>query len=112
MLMKRDEGGEVRPSWKEPQGASFDDLAMGLNSGAISRGRAIKLAGAALLSGALGVFAAAGPAEARRRCRRNEVRCVRRRNGRRRVFCCPRAEVQLTSCRTAIVRDLCVRIDL
>ena len=58
------------------EGGAFDDLAVGLDSGAITRAKAIKLAGAALLSGALGVFAAADPAAAtvddarRRRCRR------------------------------------------
>jgi len=45
--MKRDEGG-LR---------SFDDLATGLESGAISRGNAIKLTGAALAASALGLFA-------------------------------------------------------
>jgi hypothetical protein len=57
---------------KRGEGGVFDDLAVGLNSGAITRGKAIKLAGAALLSGALGVFAAA-PAEAARACRSVEV---------------------------------------
>jgi hypothetical protein len=95
VLMKRDEGG------------AFDDLAVGLDSGAITRGKAIKLAGAALLSG-LGVFAAAAPAEAgHRRCPRRNVRCRRRR----RVFCCPRGDVlTLGSCRLAIIGDLCVEI--
>ncbi len=57
---------------------SFDDLATGLNTGAITRGRAIKLAGATLVASTLGLVGAAG-AEAqevgtdairRRRCNR------------------------------------------
>ena len=47
MLAKRDAGG-VR---------AFDDLAVGLESGEISRGKAIKLGGAALVASALGLFA-------------------------------------------------------
>ncbi len=35
----------------------FDDLAMGLESGAISRAKVIKLSGAALAAAALGLFA-------------------------------------------------------
>ena len=68
LLSKRDEGG-VR---------SFDDLAMGLETGAISRGKAIKMTGAALAASALGLFASQGAgaqevdtaASARRRCLR------------------------------------------
>ena len=54
----------------------LDGLAAGMAGGTISRGRAIKLAGAALLGSALSLFVAAGKAEAhhlsdeRRRCRR------------------------------------------
>ena len=47
MLTKRGEGGVAR---------SFDDLAMGLDTGAISRGKAMKLGGAALVASALGLF--------------------------------------------------------
>jgi hypothetical protein len=50
LLAKRDKEG-VR---------ALDDLAMGLNTGAISRGRAIKLGGAALVASALGLFASRG----------------------------------------------------
>jgi hypothetical protein len=69
LLTKRGEGGVAR---------SFDDLAMGLDTGAITRGKAMKLGGAALLASALGVLGA-GRAEAdevvaegirRRRCNR------------------------------------------
>jgi hypothetical protein len=48
-LVNREEGGMAR---------SFDELATGLDSGAISRARAMKLAGAALLASALGVVGA------------------------------------------------------
>ena len=65
----------------------FDDLATGLQTGAISRGKAIKLTGAALAASALGIFASEEEAEARRRCRTLSCRekCRRcRRSGR----CC------------------------
>jgi hypothetical protein len=55
MLRKKDEGAEVRPPWEEPE-ASFDDLSRGLADGTISRSRAIKLAGAALVGSVLAVF--------------------------------------------------------
>jgi hypothetical protein len=48
LLAKRDEGGAVR---------AFDDLAMGLDRGEISRGKALKLGGAALVASALSLFA-------------------------------------------------------
>ena len=48
---------------------SLDQLAMDLESGAITRGRAIKLAGTALAASALGLFVSEEEAEARRRCR-------------------------------------------
>jgi hypothetical protein len=73
MLRKRDEGGMVRPS---PEEGHLDGLAMGMADGSISRGRAIKLAGAALVGGALTLFGATQEADAavtgrqRRRCRR------------------------------------------
>jgi hypothetical protein len=64
-LMRREEG----------MARSFDDLASGLDTGAISRGRVIKLVGAALVASALG-FVGAREADAaaietqtsRRRC--------------------------------------------
>ena len=58
----------------------FDEVAAGLESGAISRGKAIKLGGAALVASALGVFASRADAQvgvegvgevSRRRCRRH-----------------------------------------
>ena len=66
---------------------SFDELAMDLESGAITRGRAIKLAGAALAASAFGLLVSEEEAEARRRCRALTCRekCRRcRRSGR----CC------------------------
>lgn len=90
---------------------SFDHLATEMSEGTITRGRAIKLAGAALAGSALSVFAATEKAEARRICGRRQVRCTaRRRNGTLRRFCCPRSAVNVTTCRTAILRGLCVRI--
>jgi hypothetical protein len=55
---------------------SFDDLSRELASGTISRSRAIKLTGGALLSTALAAFSSS-PAEARRRnpCRGRRTTC-------------------------------------
>jgi len=77
---------------KEPEEHSFDDLAMGLASGAITRRRALKLMGASVVgaSGLSTLFA--DPAEARRRRRRK--RCTSQNGeqtavcGRRQVPCC------------------------
>jgi len=62
---------------KEPRVRPLDDLAMGLESGAISRGKAIKLGGAALVASALGLFTSQDAqgqevevAASRRRCNR------------------------------------------
>jgi hypothetical protein len=44
----------------ELQVSPFDDLAAGLETGAISRSKAIKLSGAALAASALGLFASRG----------------------------------------------------
>jgi hypothetical protein len=46
LLLTRRDGGGAR---------AFDDLATGLESGAITRGKAMKLAGAALVASALGL---------------------------------------------------------
>lgn len=49
---------------------SFDGLAKGIASGAIPRGRALKLAGAAILGSALGAFSLSENAQARtKKCR-------------------------------------------
>jgi len=66
---------------------SFDQLAMDLESGAITRGRAMKLAGAALAASALGLFASEEEAEARRRCRTLTCR-EKCRRCRRSMRCC------------------------
>lgn len=77
--MKREESGEIRTSFGEPGGSSFDDLAVELAGQTITRGRAIKLAGAALAGSVLSVFFAAPEADARRRKRRSRrARCERR----------------------------------
>ncbi len=95
MLRNRDEGG-LR---------AFDDLAAGLESGAISRSKAIKLTGAALAASALGLFASGGAdaqtvtiEAARRRCLRKGGDFCRRKGchvccgegGRRLKACCGR----------------------
>jgi hypothetical protein len=49
LLTKRGEGRVA---------SSFDDLAAGLDTGAITRGRAVKLAGAALVASAVGLMGA------------------------------------------------------
>ena len=98
MLMKRDECGVVRRSPEEHREPHLDELATGIADGTITRGRAMKLAGAALLGSALGLFAA-DDAEAhnrrgdkesrRRRCRRRGGRyCEDRRDGTDRARCC------------------------
>ena len=72
--MRRDEGGIRASLWKEE---SLDDLARGIETGAISRGKAIKLGGAALVASTLGLFASRNVeaqeieiAITRRRCNR------------------------------------------
>jgi hypothetical protein len=65
---KREENGEVGPSWEQlTEEHSFDELARGLASGAISRRRALKLVGTAILGTAL-VPLSPGVAEAAPRC--------------------------------------------
>ena len=77
MFIKRDQQVE----------ASLDELAMDLESGAITRGRAIKLVGAALAASALGIVASEEEAEARRRCRTLSCR-EKCRRCRRSMRCC------------------------
>jgi hypothetical protein len=43
----------MAPMTDDRKGSSFDDLAKGLASGEVSRGRAIRMMGAALVGGAL-----------------------------------------------------------
>jgi hypothetical protein len=66
---------------------SLDELAMDLQSGAITRGRAIKLAATALAASALGIFASEEEADARRRCRTLSCR-EKCRRCRRSMRCC------------------------
>jgi hypothetical protein len=66
---------------------SLDQLAIDLESGAITRGRAIKLAGAAIAASAIGIFASEEEAEARRRCRTLTCR-EKCRRCRRSMRCC------------------------
>ena len=91
MLMRREEGVDH----------TFDDLASGLDTGAISRGRAIKLAGAALVASAVGFvgareadaqdFEAEGRRQRRRRCnRRGGDFCATRAGNRNCSICCGR----------------------
>ena len=104
MLMNRDEGGVVRRSpeeHREPDlvfdmGVDLDALATGMAEGTITRGRAMKLAGAALVGSALSLFALTDDAEAarigvarRRRLRRFRRRCRRREGAR---FCKDRVD--------------------
>jgi len=104
VLTGRDEGG-VRPaSWKE---GSLDELAMGLESGALSRGKAIKLGGAALVASTLGLFASQGAgaqevelAVTRRGCRRHYRRSdfCRNRQGENCSVCCNRRSRHPKAC--------------
>ncbi len=71
---------EEEPLWEEALtggGYSLDELAKGMASGTISRGRALKLVGTAFLGGALSFLSFADVAEARlrRRRRRRGARC-------------------------------------
>jgi hypothetical protein len=68
LFVKRDDNGEVGPSREElREEHSFDELARGLASGAISRRRALKLVGTAILGAALVPFLP-NVAEAAPRC--------------------------------------------
>jgi hypothetical protein len=103
LSMNRDEGGVVRRSPEEHREPdlvfdpdyNLDDLATGLADGTITRGRAMKLAGAALVGSALSLFVT-DDAEAarigvarRRRLRRFRRRCRRREGAR---FCKDRVD--------------------
>jgi hypothetical protein len=57
----------LSPDRDEGTARFFDDLAIALESNAISRARLIKLGGSALAASALGLFASAGPVEAETR---------------------------------------------
>ena len=95
-------GGVALLGNRNREGGSLDDLAMGLETGAISRGKAIKLSGAALAASALGLFASRGAegqeltleAE-RRRCHRRGGDFCRRRGCR---VCCGEGGRRLRAC--------------
>lgn len=101
-LGKRDKSEEVRPSLDEVEEEhSFDDLARGLASSSVSRGKALKLAGAALLGSAAVPFLA-GTAEAKKKkkkkkgkCRPRTHLCINPHDGSH--HCCPKG----TECCTA-----------
>jgi hypothetical protein len=92
LLTKRDEGGRGRP---------LDDLAVGLDTGVITRGRAIKLAGAALVASALAAIGATdaeaieaeGQRKKRRRCNQDGGEFCASHSGRRNCdVCCGRGD--------------------
>jgi hypothetical protein len=63
---------------KETANRCFDELASGLASGSISRGRALRLMGAALVGGTLGLLGVGGVAGADPPgCKRNGKHCKR-----------------------------------
>src|SRR3712207_1592033 len=65
---------------RETRESSFDELSRGLASGNLSRGKALRLMGAALLGGTLGSVVGIGEAAADPPgCRRNGERCRRNR---------------------------------
>ena len=95
-------GGVALLGNRNREGGSLDDLAMGLETGAISRGKAIKLSGAALAASALGLFASRGAEgqeltlEAEKgRCRRRGGDFCRRRGCR---VCCGEGGRRLRAC--------------
>ena len=102
-MMNRDEGAVVRRSpeeHREPdlvfEDYDLDAVARGMAEGTITRGRAMKLAGAALVGSVLSLFALTDDAEAarigvarRRRLRRFRRRCRRREGAR---FCKDRVD--------------------
>jgi hypothetical protein len=59
---------------ERPGASSFDELAVGLSNGSLSRGKALKLMGAALLGGTLASLGI-GEAGAANLCRRNGKAC-------------------------------------
>ena len=65
---------------REMRDHSFDELARGLASGGISRGRALRLMGAALVGGTLASLGGVAAADdlckpARKKCRKNQQCC-------------------------------------
>src|SRR5215208_1664912 len=60
----RNGGVTLSPNRDEGTARFLDDLAIALESNAVSRAKLIKLGGSALAASALGLFASAGPVEA------------------------------------------------
>jgi hypothetical protein len=73
MMMKRDEGGELRPPRWELEEGSVDEVSAVLADRAITRAQAIKLGGAALLAGT-GMLLFQSPADARKRHKKHRRR--------------------------------------
>jgi hypothetical protein len=69
---------------REARERAFDELAIGLDSGSISRGRALRLLGAALVGGVLGSLGIGEAAADRPGCKRAGKRCRKDR------LCCSR----------------------
>ncbi len=112
LSMNRDEGGVVRRSPEKHREPHLDALAKGMAEETIPRGRAIKLAGAALVGSALSLFVAdaagahnrrrgrRGDESRRRRCRRRGGRfCEDRRDGTNRGGRCCRQPTSASRCR-------------
>jgi hypothetical protein len=76
LLTNRDESGEIRLSREELENGSFDEVAAVLADETMTRGRAIKLAGAALLAGSGMMALFQSPAEARKKRRRRRKKKV------------------------------------
>src|SRR5215218_5130610 len=67
---------------RETRERSFDDLARGLANGSVSRGRALKLMGAALVGGTLGSLGGVAAADEEckplnKKCRKDQQCCSR-----------------------------------
>jgi hypothetical protein len=63
----------------EARERSFDELAIGLSSGTLSRGKALRLMGAALVGSTLGLLGMGGIAAADEECKRNGKKCKKNR---------------------------------
>jgi hypothetical protein len=75
MLMKRDEGGELRPpQWELEDGSSLGELSASLTEGTMTRAQTLKLGGAALLAGTGMMLLFQSPADARKRHKKHRRR--------------------------------------
>ncbi len=83
---------EVRDREDGANERSFDEIAKGLASGAISRGRALKLVGAGILGAALSFLALPDKAESQTRfqfCPEGHSQCIQRGGNSFQITCCP-----------------------